>query len=616
MGGGYTHSVPAPSPGRLFLCFLVLGALVFLRPLNTSFIFDEQEALLGSPYLLEGAFFDAFKLDFWGRAPGRTIGSYRPLPNLLWWPLRKTLGWNTPWVFCLLNLLLHAGTATLLALSAKKIARRMKCETGVVSALVWGTGLWFLLNASMTEAVCSAVGLADVLVGFFTACQLWVILTSIQRSGRFTFIAAVGVCGGTTLVGLLSKETMLSSIVWVPILSVLWAPPDWRRGRVLWGATMMLAAGVVGLVVFVYLRASLFPSSPAQVSSFLGADFGGGALAAFLEWFRQPKMPIDPLNNPLLGASSSEKWATGSRLFLEQVRQLFFPWDLSADHSFPRTKVTSWSFAESGGAFALLALLGIVIEALRRRLVCGVLSGAWLFFGAGAALLLCTYLPVSNLLVLLPTVRGDRLLYSPALGAALLWAAFFLELRERVPLRGKKPLYSLGAAYLCFQALTARAHAFDYRSDVAFWRATSQGKPASAKSHLNLGVMVGARGDERARLGHTLEAVKLAPDWPMGQVYLGDVYCRLGEIESAWPHYVSGFSALPNSKMLTALGLQCLWERGGFSRHRAALLNLAMAHPDTWLDYFVTELAVNGDVHNGIPEKYRPRKYNARAEVR
>lgn len=620
MGGGYTHSVPAPSPGRLFLCFLVLGALTFLRPPTTNFIYDEQEALLGNPYLQEGSsYLDAFVLDFWGRAPGRTIGSYRPLPNLLWWPLRGTLDWNTPWVLCLLNLFFHAGTATLLSLSAERAARRIACPERVAFALVWGMGLFFLLNASATEAVCSAVGLADLLVGFFAACQLFTLFLWMERGGKIGSAVAIGLCGGATFLGLLGKETTLASVVWVPLLALLWAPPDWGRGRVFRGAALMMAAGVLGLIGFVYLRANLFPSSFAKVSSFVRGDFGRGWLAVFFEWFRQPKMPVDPLNNPLLGASKSDQWATGFRLFLEQLTQLFFPWGQSADHSFPRTKVTSRGVAETTGALALLALFGITLEGLRRRWVCGTLSLAWLLSAGGAILLICTYLPVSNLLVLLPTVRGDRLLYSPTLGAALLLGGALLGLSERhagAPLVLKRSLPALFLGYLGFQALVARAHAFDYRSDVAFWRATSQGNPASAKAHLNLGVMVGARGDERGRLGHTLTAVRLAPEWPMGQIYLGDVYCRLGELESAWPHYVEGFSALPNSKVLTALGLQCLWERGGFTRHRSALLDLATAHPDTWLDYFVTELAVNGEAHDGIPQKYRPRKYNARPALK
>lgn len=620
MGRGYTQLVPAPSPGRLFLCFFVLSTMVFLRPPSTNFIFDEQEALLGNPYLHESsAFLDALKVDFWGRAPARTIGSYRPLPNLLWWPLRATLKWNTPWFFCWLNLLFHAGAATLLALSVEKIAQRTRYEARFGRLLVWGLGFWFVLNACSTEAVCSAVGLADILLGFFTAAQLFVLLTWTEQAGKLGDVAAVGLCGAAMYLGLLSKETMLASIVWIPLATILCAPRAWKRDRVFMSAVGTLVAGVAVILGFVHMRVRFFPAEATEISSFVRGDPSGGAFAVFFEWFRQPKMPVDPLNNPLLGASTSDQWATGCRLFLEQLVQIFFPWGLCADHSFPRTRVASWGAFEVTGALTLLGLVGLGLEGVRRRWVRGASTIRWTFGAGGALLFICGYLPISNLLVLLPSVRGDRLLYVPVLGAAFLLAAPILGLRaqvEQLSQRGRRVVQALLLAYLCFHGLSARLHALNYNSDIAFWRATSRGNPASAKSHLNLGVMVGARGDERARLRHSLEAVRLAPEWPMGQVYLGDVYCRLGDIESAWPHYAKGFSDSPNSRTLIALGLQCLWEKEGFKAHRSALLNLAAAHPDTWLDYLVTELVVHGHKHGGVPKKYRPRKYNGRASLK
>lgn len=610
----------APRPGRLFLCAVVLCALVFARPPTTNFIFDEQEALLGNPYLAEGAsLLDAFRVDFWGRAPGRTIGSYRPLPNLLWWPLRGTLAWNTPWAFCLLNLLVHAGTGTIFALALAKCARQRGISESATRFLAWVLGAWVLVNASATEAVCSAVGLADLLVGFFTATQLLILLVLFERGqgpSRGLLLCALCV---TTFLGLLSKETMLASVLWLPLLSILFSPPEWSRGRVLAGALAIAGSSVLGLVGFVSLRARLFPAALAPVPSFVGGGVGREIIAPFFSWYRQPILPVDPINNPLFGASGSERWATGLRLFLEQMVQVFFPWDLNADHSFPRTVATSWGIVAYLGAALVLVLLGLLGVALVRRFRRNSPGGSWRLYGAGAALVLCTYLPVSNLLVLLPTIRADRLLYGPVLGAALLLFSGGKSLfacREHLSSKALKMCGALVVLYLGFHAAVGRAHALDYRDDITFWRATSRGQPASAKAHLNLGVMVGARRDEEARLTHTLRAVSLAPDWPMARIYLGDVYCRVGDIEAAFPHYQRGFRDAPNSKALTALGLQCLWERGGFSRHRAALLDLAVHHPNTWLDYFVTELAVNGEQNDGIPKKYRPRKYNSRAALK
>ena len=65
---------------------LVVSALLYVRSPLSNYIFDEQEALLANPYVNgEGlGFLDAFRRDFWGLPPDRSIGSYRPLPDLVW----------------------------------------------------------------------------------------------------------------------------------------------------------------------------------------------------------------------------------------------------------------------------------------------------------------------------------------------------------------------------------------------------------------------------------------------------------------------------------------------------------------------------------------------------
>src|ERR1039458_1099237 len=61
-------------------CFLSM--VLYTRHPATNFIFDEQEALLANPYVRAAAdpmtkigWLEAFKRDFWGLTPDRTIGS-------------------------------------------------------------------------------------------------------------------------------------------------------------------------------------------------------------------------------------------------------------------------------------------------------------------------------------------------------------------------------------------------------------------------------------------------------------------------------------------------------------------------------------------------------------
>ncbi len=65
---------------------LLVSILLYVRSPLSNYIFDEQEALLANPYVNDPTvpFHAAFARDFWGLPPDRSIGSYRPLPNLIW----------------------------------------------------------------------------------------------------------------------------------------------------------------------------------------------------------------------------------------------------------------------------------------------------------------------------------------------------------------------------------------------------------------------------------------------------------------------------------------------------------------------------------------------------
>jgi hypothetical protein len=163
------------------------------------------------------------------------------------------------------------------------------------------------------------------------------------------------------------------------------------------------------------------------------------------------------------------------------------------------------------------------------------------------------------------------------------------------------------------QCFAARRHAFDYANDLTFWDATRRAVPNSAKAHLNYSVMLGARGDLEGRLVSNDAALRLAPQWPMANVYEGDTLCRLHRASEALPHYIRGFRLGPNDMSLIALGLQCLWDEKQLdedSPARGALQDAADEFPGSWLKYLVDDTLSNGEDNKGVNPKYRPRGYN------
>jgi hypothetical protein len=588
-------------------CFLSM--LLYTRHPATNFIFDEQEALLANPYVRAVAdpgagvgWLQAFKRDFWGLTPERTIGSYRPIPDLVWRALWK-IGAREQSAFphAYLNVLVHGLNGALVVLLVLRWTRDR--------LTAWLAGGLFVATAVVTEAVSGVVGLADVLGG--TGALL--ALLALGLSFRAMPLALLG----ATLLGLYSKESALCVVPLVPVAAALVAPVTHPDRPLRW-ARAGVAAAVVGaaFVFYVETRRRWFPVATPQeltVEASAGRSALHRAFVAALRWYAQPMLPHDPLNNPLIGASPPYRVAGALRVYARGLGQLLLPSRLSGDYSAPQEPIPErLVFPESLlGAFGMVAplvacpVLGVLSRTRGRRLLA--------VAGFALAWIVVSYVPVSNIPVLLPTVRAERFWYFPAIGSAILLALFFAWAVRATSGRARSGVVAGIALFLGWQCVAARAHALDYKNDLVFWDATRKAVPRSAKAHLNYSVMLGARGDLPGRLRSNDVALGLAPEWPMANVYEGDTLCRMHRAPEALPHYLRGFELAPNDLNLVALGLQCLWDEQMLPEDapaRGALQDLADVHPGSWLKYLVDDTFEHGEEYKGVNPKYRPRGYN------
>lgn len=602
---------------------LLVAAIVFVRSPMTNYIFDEQEALLANPYVNGKSmhWWQAFQRDFWGLPADRSIGSYRPLPNVIWralWPLGQS-----PWVLHWVNIVIHAVVAALLASFAFSILQRRR--------RAWLTGASYLLFAVLTEAVTGVVGLADVLAAMFMMISLHALRTGLGWVAPGVFL--------TVLLGLFSKESALVAVGLVPLTALL-TSRTLRDHEPRTSARVITSglAAVAALIVYTELRRRWFPfDTPSDTQSQLSthAPVVVRWFHAFLHWFHQPRLPADPMNNPLVSAPLPLRVAGALRVYAEGFFQLLFPQRLSGDYSFPSEPVPQrLVFAGSiAGAVLLLAvpLTGVILwftalakeRRARRRVsqntpvepnpkptTCSVETNLRTV-ALGLLWFPLAYFPLSNIPVILPTVRAERFWIIPALGVALLTGALLDRLLDARTAKRRRLALACVVTWLAFQAIQARLHACDYADDLAFWQAAARAVPRSAKAHLNYAVMLGTRSRMQERLKEGAVAQQLAPNWPMAHVYQGDTYCRMKRYDEAFPHYMRGFKLGPNEPNLIALGLQCLWDGKQIKNHEEELLRLANEADDrSWLNYLVTDIINNGDKYNGVQPKYRPRGYN------
>jgi hypothetical protein len=608
------------------LCFLAM--VLFTRhPTKTNFIFDEQEALLANPYVrsvaepnLHMGWLDAFRRDFWGLPADRSIGSYRPIPDLVWralWAIGARA--QTPFLHHWVNVLVHGVNGALLALIVQRITRDR--------ATAWLAGTIFVGCAVLTEAVSGVVGIADVFGGTGALLALMTLALSPEWMMPALFLA--------TLFGLFSKESALCIVPLVPFAAFVVSPSIHPvNPRPVSRAILATVATVSAFVLYVELRRRLFPAPIAhEYSDEVIATKHGLArvYTRLLHWYAQPALPRDPLNNPLVDAPMPLRIAGALRVYARGLGQVLLPLRLSGDYSAPQEPIPDRVvFPESvigGLAFVLPLVVAawlVVASAMRRREEAAetwtsdrTVAGLGPAIAVSLVWIVVSYFPVSNIPITLPTVRAERFWYFPAIATSFLLAlAFAKALRwprevERPDL-APSPWILFGAFMLC-QFVAARRHANDYTDDLVFWDATRHAVPRSAKAHLNYSVMQGARGNLEARLEANRTALELAPNWPMANVYLGDTLCRLHQPTEAWPYYARGFELSPNELALVALGVQCLWDEHALddeSPTRDELEDLGAKHPGSWLDFIARDTLANGEAHGGVDPKYRPRGYN------
>ena len=433
--------------------------------------------------------------------------------------------------------------------------------------------------------------------------------------------------------GLFSKETALVTLAVVPLAALVSSRTlHGHAPRILARTTVSLGAAAAAFVFYVELRRRMFPTKTPEAllpEAFAGKPLLARAGGAFLRWFAQPGTPHDVINNPLVGLPAPLRIAGALRVYARGLGQALLPLHLAGDYSAPQEPAPTrfWTVETSLGLalMALPMLVGLVCVALSvlrgrhapmrsRATKLGLCGGALLW-------LVVTYFPVSNVPVVLPTVRAERFWYVPLFGLATLVGLAFSTLvrhtRDRPgrPARGAWRGALLGGFALLFvvQMVQARGHANDYVDDLAFWDACRKNATRSAKAHLNYSVMQGARKRNDERLAANLVAIQLSPEWPMAHVYMGDALCHAKRAEESVPYYVRGFELGANEVGLIALGLQCLWEAKLLGEDAPLMGRLeedSAKHPGSWYAYLIGDLRAHGVEHDGVEPKYRPRGYN------
>ncbi|MCC6681808.1 MAG: DUF1736 domain-containing protein [Phycisphaeraceae bacterium] len=385
--------------------FAVVVAAVFLTALPREFVLDGRLIVADQDYLQPGVPLSRLLTgSYWGEQPLDAL--YRPLTMLSYWVEKNVLGFEQAWPFAAVNAVLHLGVTLLLW-------RLSWCWTGSRSA-AFITGLLFAAHPIATEIVPNLVGRADLLALGFALLALLAWERGGPGQGRpWSWAAVAGLC---MLVGFFSKE----SVIVMPAVMLL-------RDLVRFGKAVpwrqWLALAAVGSAALAWRM-------------WVVAGFG-------------PTTGLLDVTNPIAHADLPGQWMTAIGVWARYVRLMFWPQWMSVLYNFNEiplidSPLNVWFLS---GLILLALALGITIVCWRPRLRRTRLGAA---AALGLTMMLLGWFLVSNLVLVIGTNMGDRLMYLPLAGLCIALGAAAAAVG--------RPRLTITAALLLAVALAWRTH--------------------------------------------------------------------------------------------------------------------------------------------------------------
>ncbi|MFQ5490500.1 MAG: phospholipid carrier-dependent glycosyltransferase [Phycisphaerae bacterium] len=373
--------------GPLLLALACAG--VYANAANNPFHFDDISIILSDPRV-QG--FDVGEL---------VTGNYWYLPNTdrLYRPvtlLSYAANWAVSqhaWSFRLVNLVMHWGVGLLLVALTKRVYQS--------SAAAWAAGFLFIVHPLTTEPINTIVGRADLLAALAvlgSAVLYWDDQDADRRRSALRPVLA-GVCFA---LGLLSKENAVTLIGVVVLLDVFnWRTQARPRADGFWRRRAIRAYLPMGLILVAYLGLRV---------TLLGSLASGSDV---VDYFENPiAHPEHDLDAAAGDSAALVRWGTPLATLDRAVYLALAPTVLCFDYSYAALMpVRRFSDGRLWSGLLVVAIgLAACWFSFRRR--------GKVLVAVGLSAL--TYSVVSNVVVVIGTIFGERLLYLPLTGYCML----------------------------------------------------------------------------------------------------------------------------------------------------------------------------------------------------
>ncbi|MEQ8764136.1 MAG: tetratricopeptide repeat protein [Planctomycetota bacterium] len=553
------RTLPPLSPW-LLITIIGLAIGLYAPALDHPFVFDDLPVVRVNPIVHRGDVGEIFTTGYWSGTGSPRLEEqklYRPI-TILSFAWTWAVAGADPAVHRGVNIALHV----LVCLLVYLVARRLLAHpfgAGVAAVL-------FAAHPVHTEAVTYISGRADLLAAAGFLAAWWAHLARERRSPRARALLTM-LSLAAYAAGLLSKEMAVT----LPAALVLGDLLRWSRR----GAS---AREVVRRVV---ARGGLYALYIALLIAVAALRYSAiGALAPSAD-------AIPRLDNPLAPLPFFARLDDAVALLGRGIGLLIYPRVLSVDYSYDAIPVSE---GLPGGEQLVWVLVSLV------TLSAGVLAlfaRRWVAFAVSVLFYFATMLPVSNLLVVIGTNFGERMLYLPSLGICLALGSLARVAWRRGFLTG-----FVAASAVVILALSGGLRTLDrnldYRSALALFKSAARDYPRAARAQFNLGKYLFESGAAKLAAGKLeagqadIEAARRAwtqvlgidPELAETHWALGNLARYEGQLDEALRRYLGALNlAGRGSELFSELWIALIETALSSSDSQAVLLDLEREAP-------------------------------------
>ena len=480
----------------IFGLFFVLVFLIYGKTIGGDFVFDDRYVANSNQTFQLENFSEIITSPYWSTESGL----YRPI-TLVSYAANYSIFGTRPWSFHLVNLLLYVWSCCLIFVFVKKLAKK--------ELLAFLSALIFLVLPIHSEAVANIIGRAEILDLFFSLLFLLEIIKEKPKTS---------LAGLWLLLALGSKE---NSAVVIPL----------------------------GLILFLQKNTGLKYKDWLSIS--WGAFIYFGSRLQVLGWNYFSNLETSIVENPLKFEQFIPRTATSFKILAIYLQKTFWPFNLCSDYSYNQIPILK-NFVN------IWALAGLIIFTI-------FVTSIFIFWrrapivSFSAAIFVFGFLITSNILFTTGTIAGERLIYYPSLGLAIILAyllTYFIKLNDKIfKIITAMIIFTL----VSFFAWQSHARSLNWLTEKNLFSSAAKCASNSVLSRSNYGAMLYQAGDLENAEKELLAAEKIYNGYPKGLNNLGLVYWKKGEKDKAREYFLKALDfAFPYTGAYENLAMMAL----------------------------------------------------------